>query len=177
MIRLAVAVSVAVAVAVAAALAASSRDLLREATWLVEHDPTSIAEIKSNGAAGSIAFHFALGAGAPRAQFAALVAPIAPGSLAAFSRVTFTARATRPMRINVDLRPAGANNPPRWRRSVYLDDTPRTVLVAFDDLRPIAGSGPVPLSSIGALMFVVDTNNTQPAASGDVTFTSVALDR
>jgi len=139
-------------------------------TLLCEHDPTSTAVVDHG------TFHFALGTGAPRAQFGAVVAPIERG-LTAFSRVTFTARATRPMRINVDLRPAGTNNPPRWRRSIYLDDTPRTVTVTFDDMHPIGGgAGPAPLATIGALMFVVDTNNTRPGTSGDVTLSAVTLE-
>ena len=139
-------------------------------TWLCEHDATSQAVIERG------AFHFELGSGAPRAQFAALVAPIERG-LTPFSRITFTARATKPMRINVDLRPAGTRNPPRWRRSVYIDETPRTVTVAFDDMRPIGGgAGAAPLATIGALMFVVDTNNTRPGTSADVTLSAVTLE-
>ena len=120
---------------------------------------------------------FAIGSGPARAQFAAVVTPI-PAGLTAFSRVSFAAHASRPMRINVDLRPAGTHDPPRWRRSIYLDRTPRTVTVPFDDMRPIGGgSGPAPLASIGALMFVVDTNNTRPGTSGEVTLTGVVLER
>ena len=107
-----------------------------------------------------------------------LVAPI-EGGLASYSRVTFTASADRPMRVNVDLRPAGANNPPRWRRSVYLDGTPRTVTIRFDEMNPVprTNTGTPPLDTIGALMFTVDTNNTRPATSGAITFTSIALER
>jgi hypothetical protein len=165
-----------IAIAFSATLGASTRDLLRESAWLVEHDATSAAQ-PLRAADHELTFRFALGTGSARAQFAALVAPMA-GGLAAFSRVTFTARATRPMRINVDLRPAGTNNPPRWRRSVYLDQSPRTVTASFDDMRPIGGgAGSVPLAAIGALMFVVDTNNTRPGTAGEVTFAAIALER
>ncbi|HZR23395.1 MAG TPA: hypothetical protein VFA59_07410 [Vicinamibacterales bacterium] len=139
-------------------------------TWLCEHDATSTAVFDRG------TFHFVLGSGTPRAQFAALVAPVDHG-LASFSRVTFTARATRPMRINVDLRPAGTNNPPRWRRSVYIDDTSRTVTVPFADMHPIGGgAGPVPLATIGALLFVVDTNNTRPGTAADVIVSAVTFE-
>lgn len=139
-------------------------------TWLCEHDATSTATVQHG------TFHFQLGSGVPRAQFAALVAPIERG-LTAFSHVTFTARATRPMRINVDVRPVGTDNPPRWRRSVYIDDTLRTITVTFDDMHPIGGgAGPAPLATIGALMFVVDTNNTRPGTSADVMLSAVTLE-
>ena len=60
---------------------------------------------------------------------------------------------------------------------MYLDESTRTVTVRFDDLRPIPRdvTGPPPLASIGALMFVVDTNNTAPGTSGDIVFTNIAF--
>lgn len=145
--------------------------------WTCEHDATSSASARpATTADRGVTFHFGLGNGQPRAQFAALVLPIERG-LAAFSRVTFTARATRPMRINVDLRPARTNNPPRWRRSIYLDESPRTVTVTFDDMHPIGrGNGAAPLATIGALMFVVDTNNTRPGTSADVEFAAITIE-
>lgn len=93
------------------------------------------------------------------------------GGLAAYRSLTFTGRADRPMRIGVHLRPAGRDNPPRWQRSVYVDESPRTITVEFADLRPVPRSvaAAVPLASIDAVMFVVDTNNTAPGTSGVVT--------
>jgi hypothetical protein len=179
----------ALALALTSTIVVPGRDLLHDSPWLVEHDDTSVAH-RSRGADGQLTFHFVLGSDRPRAQFAALVTPIA-GGLTGYTRVTVTARATRPMRINVDLRqarpsaapdtPARATRSrrsPRWRRSVYLDQTARTVTIAFDDMRPIDGGiGAAPLATIDALMFVVDTNNTRPATGGDVTFAAVALER
>ena len=55
----------------------------------------------------------------------------------------FTGRADRPVRVSVQLRLLGGGRQ-RWRRSVYLDDTPRPVTVAsadFDAGRPIRRSG------------------------------------
>jgi hypothetical protein len=145
---------------------------LLSAPWQLEHDR------ESNAAFDGRTFRFTLGPGVPRAQFAALVAPI-EGGLASYSRVTFTASADRPMRVNVDLRPAGGNNPPRWRRSVYLDSAARTVTVRFDDMNPVPRhvTGAAPLATIDALMFTVDTNNTRPATSGAITFSSIELER
>ena len=145
---------------------------LLNAPWNVEHDRDSTAAFDGR------TFRYTLGPGVPRAQFAALVAPI-EGGLASYSRITFTASADRPMRVNVDLRPAGANNPPRWRRSVYLDGSPRSVAIRFDEMNPVPrnAAGAPPLDSIGALMFTIDTNNTRPATSGAITFSSIALER
>lgn len=155
-------------VAAAAAIALS----LLNAPWRLEHDRGSTAAFDGR------TFRYTLGPGVPHAQFAALVAPI-EGGLASYSGVTFTASADRPMRVNVDLRPAGANNPPRWRRSVYLDGSPRTVAIRFDEMNrvPRTDAGPPPLDTIGALMFTIDTNNTRPATSGAITFTAIALER
>lgn len=156
---------------------------LLDGTWLLEHDRESLASFDGR------TFRFTLGPGAPRAQFAALVTPI-DGGLSSHSGVTFTASANRPLRVNVDLRPSGTNNPPRWRRSVYLDQSARTVTVRFDDMKPTgtdlrrhSGGGPSPtsepppLAAIGALMFTIDTNNTRPATSGEITFSAIALER
>lgn len=148
--------------------------------WALEHDATSTAQftrVETSGIRGLV-FRYQLGAGRPLAQFAALVASVS-GGLAQYGRVTFTARADRPMRILVELRPVGHDNPPRWQRSVYLDRTTRTVTVFFDDLHPMPSEAAAraPLPSIGALMFVVDTNNTRPGTHGEITLTEVAYGR
>ena len=117
---------------------------------------------------------FELGSGRPLDQFAALVAAV-PRGLSRYDRVTFRAHASRPLRVAVTLRPAGSDNPPRWQRSVYLDHTPRTVTVFFDDMHATpAFAAPVPLASIGALMFIIDTTNTKPGTSGEITLSEVA---
>jgi len=118
----------------------------------------------------TMTLRFRLGGGRATDQFAALVGAIA-GGLAAYESVTFSAHADHPMRVAVQLRPAGRNNPPRWQRSVYLDQSPRTITVLFADLRPVPRTAPaaVPLPAIDAIMFVVDTNNTAPGTAGVVT--------
>jgi hypothetical protein len=117
-----------------------------------------------------LAMRFRLGGGRATNQFAALVGAIG-GGLAPYASVTFSGRADRPMRVALQLRPAGRDNPPRWQRSVYVDESPRTITVAFSEMQPVARTfaAPVPLGAIAALMFVVDTNNTAPGASGVVT--------
>ncbi|HJZ78377.1 MAG TPA: hypothetical protein VKE51_41905 [Vicinamibacterales bacterium] len=137
--------------------------------WHVEHDRGSSAEM-SRADASTQTLRFTLGAGRAADQFSALVGAIS-GGLAAYRSVTFSGRADHPMRIGVHLRPRGRDNPPRWQRSVYLDESPRTVTIEFADLRPVPRTvaAAVPLDSIDAVMFVVDTNNTAPGTSGVVT--------
>ena len=57
-----------------------------------------------------------------------------------------------------------------------MDATPRTVTVFFDDMRavPREVTGPAPLGSIGALMFLIDTNNTKPGTRGEITLSEIA---
>jgi hypothetical protein len=142
-------------------------------TWHVEHDPASRAEM-SHVDPSTQTLRYTLGAGRASDQFAALVGGIA-GGLTAYRSLTFTGRADRPMRIGVQLRPAGHDNPPRWQRSVYLDQSPRTVTIVFADLRPVPRhvTAAVPLASIDAVMFVVDTNNTAPGTGGVVTISGL----
>jgi hypothetical protein len=137
--------------------------------WHVEHDASSTAAISEIGPS-THTLRFRLGGGRAFDQFAALVGGFA-GGLTAYRSVTFAARADRPVRISVQLRPAGRDNPPRWQRSIYLDTSPRTVTIDFSDMRlvPPGAAHDVPLAAIDAVMFVVDTNNTAPGTSGTVT--------
>ena len=142
-------------------------------TWHVEHDPASVAELARIDP-DTLTLRYRLGGGRAAGQFSALVGAIA-GGLTSYAGVAFSGRADHPMRVAVQLRPAGRNNPPRWQRSVYLDESPRTITVPFSDLQPVPRTiaAPVPLGSIDALMFVVDTNNTTPGTAGVVTIGAV----
>jgi hypothetical protein len=147
------------------------------AFWRIERDRTSMATVShgETDGQGELVFWYELGSGRPLDQFAALVAPV-PHGLSRYDRITFRARASHPLRLAVTLRPAGTNNPPRWQRSVYLDHVTRTVTVFFDDMHAVPRNiaDPAPLASIGALMFIVDTNNTKPGTSGEITLSEIA---
>ena len=142
-------------------------------TWHLEHDPNTSAEMTRIDP-DTLTMGYQLGGGRPTNQFAALVGAIA-GGLASYASVTFSGRADHPMRVAVQLRPGGRNNAPRWRRSVYLDESPRTITVVFSDMEPVPRTvaAPVPLATIDALMFTVDTNNTAPGTTGVVTIGAV----
>jgi hypothetical protein len=147
--------------------------------WSTERDRSSdaVSEHAGAGSERQLVFRYSLGDGFPAAQFAALVGVIASGALSRFDRLTFTASADRPLRMAVELRPAGTDNPPRWMRSVYLDRTSRAVTIGFDDMRATTGSVTtrVPLNAIDALMFVIDTNNTVPGTRGEIRFSRIAF--
>jgi hypothetical protein len=93
-------------------------------------------------------------------------------------RMSFSVRADRSMRVDVQVRtatpqPGGGDAAPlgeRWHRSVYVDEDLQNVTVRLEDLLP---KGPtdaeVPVSAaIDSLLFVVDTVNTAVGTGGRI---------
>jgi len=122
--------------------------------------------------------HYSLGGGPPNGQFVALTM-VAPGFLRDFDRVSFRGSADRPMRLYVQLRRPEGQDGQRWRRSVYVDQRPRDIMVFFDDMTPIGRtetSRPA-LNEITDLLFVVDTDNTVPGQSGRFSIEALRLER
>jgi hypothetical protein len=110
---------------------------------------------------------YGLGGALDESPYVAAAVPAGP-EVASYDRVIFTGRADRPMRVSVELRVRSGTEGERWHRSVYLDQTPRTVTVYFDDMTPRGSTStrrPV-LSSVDSLLFVVDSTNARPGASG-----------
>jgi hypothetical protein len=77
----------------------------------------------------------------------------------------------------VQVRVPGSGQGQSWHRSIYVDETPRTISVAFDDLVPLEATtqGRPVLADVRDLLFVVDTVHTRPGMNGqllvdDVTF-------
>jgi hypothetical protein len=153
--------------------------------WVVEMDPESRAAINATPTVGGreLAFRYALRGGAIAGQYAALVYGLEGEGRAAgiegHDRVTFLARANRPMRIEVQLRQPGGRDGERWQRSIYLDEQPRDVTIFFDDLVPVGRTARrrPEASKVQALLFVVDTNHTLPATAGIVWLDDVKLGR
>ena len=80
------------------------------------------------------------------------------------------------MRVSVQLR-SGDRESDRWARSVYVDASDQERTVYFDDMMPVGQTRtfkPV-LDAIRSLLFVVDTTNTKPGASGRIWMKSAAL--
>lgn len=123
-----------------------------------------------------IGWRFALSPGAPAGQFAALQLPVADG-LAAFDRVRFTVKSAAPMRAWVQMRAGQATE--RWGRTFYVDGETRMIDVPLRSFLPIgATSSAEPrLDRVGSILFVVDTLNSRPGASGTMTIAEVAFVR
>jgi hypothetical protein len=124
-------------------------------------------------------FRFAVGGRVSENPYAALVFPVT--ALQQYRQVTFTARADAPMRVAIPLRAPGngtAGDGERWRRSVYLDSTPRTISLPFADFRGVPGAraGQAPLAEVNSLLFVVDLVHTPLGGSGSVWLDDVRLD-
>ena len=144
-----------------------------EAPWVIERDPTSDGRIDRTGS--SLGLVYRLGPGAPAGQYAALSMPVE--AAAGFDRVLLTVRATSPMRFSVQLRLPGGRDGQRWRRSVYADLTPRAVVIPLQEFEPVDSSTTQqPLvARVRALLFVVDTVNSAPGASGEIWLSDVSL--
>jgi hypothetical protein len=152
-----------------------------DAGWTTEHDATSLAVVEAvQMVAGfELRLRFGLSGGPVAGQYAGAVVETARG-VAAYDRATLAIRAEQPMRVSVQVRAEFEDAPPeRWQRSIYVDTTSREHTVLFDDMRPV---GPTrtehpPLANVRALMFIVDTINTRPGASGRVWIKGVRLEK
>lgn len=122
-----------------------------------------------------VAFTWQLGDSA--GQYAALRLDTA-AALAGFDRIILRAASDRPMRIWLQLRtPEGGGR--RWGRSVYVDQTPREIVVPFSALLPLDGEGArqVPSGDVTALLVVADTVHGRPGSVGTIRFDELWLAR
>jgi hypothetical protein len=149
------------------------RDL---SAWRVEEGPTSEGTI--DGGTDGVHLRYQLGTDEPVDRVALLAS--FPQFAATYDRVTFSARADRPMRISVQLRTGRPGVPEeRWQRSVYVDTTARAHTVYFDDLTPagVTTNRTPPLADMPYLSFVVDATHSKPGAAGELWVSDVALQR
>jgi len=137
-----------------------------------------IADARARRLAGEqpVGWRYALAAGAPAGQFAAVQLPVV-GGLAAFDRVRFTVMAAAPVRVWVQVRAGSATE--RWGRTFYAGREPRLVDLRLDSFAPIGetSSAAPPLGRIDSLLFVIDTLNNRPGASGSMTLSEIAFVR
>jgi hypothetical protein len=148
--------------------------------WTVESSPRSKSAFDVTPGPGGtqLSLRWGLGGTLSEAPYVALVMP-AGSALSASDRLQFTARADRPTRVSVQLRSPNAGEGERWHRSVYLDENARNVTVFFDDMHP---RGPTAqerpnLATVNTVLFVIDTVNTSPGASGQIWIDDVRLGR
>ena len=138
--------------------------------WRVEKSAQSEGAINVvrtvNGT--QVSFRFALGGAEADGPFAGMVLPA--GAIAGADRLVFTATASRPLRLSVQLRSPGGAVGKRWRRSVYLDETARTITVPFIEMTPVgtADSDRPIVDSVSDVLFVVDMTNARPGFNGQI---------
>ena len=145
----------------------------------VEHSDLSAGAITVARAEGGtqLSLRFALGGKQSDAPFVAFASP-AP-EIASYTGVRFTGRASRPMRISVQLRVPEQQGSGRWRRSIYLDETARAVVVPFAEFHPVHSSlgATPPLAAVTSLLFVLDTMNTALGSNGEIWIDDLAFVR
>jgi hypothetical protein len=144
-------------------------------SWHIESDSISLGAVDvaaSLTAEKALRLRFGLASGPPANQFVALAIDT-PHGAAPHDRVSFAARAERPMRISVQLR-AGRS---RWARSVYVDTVNQPHVIRFADFRGVdeGAQGPVPVDDVKTVLFVVDTTNSKPGSSGRLWIAAPAL--
>jgi hypothetical protein len=159
----------------------ASKALYRDGAhpFSVEHSDRSDGAITVARAEGGtqLSLRFALGGKLSDAPFVAFASG-AP-DIANYTGVSLTGRASRPMRVSVQLRASAEQGSSRWRKSVYLDETPRTVTLPFAEFRPVqSGLAPAPpLESIASLLFVLDSMNTALGSNGEFLLDDIAFVR
>lgn len=123
-----------------------------------------------------ISWRFALAPGVPAGQFAAVQLPVT-GGLAAFDRVRFLVKSSRPMRAWVQVRAGGATE--RWGRTFYTDTNTRIVDLPLRSFLRMgsAPSAAAPLDRVDSLLVVIDTLNNRPGAAGTMTIAEIAFVR
>jgi hypothetical protein len=148
--------------------------------WTVHSSPRSRAALDVVPALDGtqLSMRWALGGTLAESPYAALVMPAGP-AFSGYDRIMFTASASAPMRLSVQIRIPGGVDGERWHRSVYLDEESRDVTVFFDDMRPKGPTSqrrPV-LANVRDVMFVIDTVNTRPGAAGQIWIDDVRYGR
>jgi len=138
--------------------------------WTVEKNTASDAALDVIGAlpGSQLLLRFAISGAPSDSPYVAFVMP-ATTTISMYERIVFTARADRPMRLSVQLRTPGGQGQ-RWQRSVYLDQTQRTLDLPFSDFRPEGSTNsaaPV-LPDVNSVLFVIDTVNTRIGSNGQI---------
>lgn len=154
---------------------AAATPLAPDVRWHVEKDPASAATLAASPA--EVKAEYTLAGGARASQFVALVADL-QGRPSDFRSIRFNAAAAKPARVSVQLRYASGGGE-RWRRSVYVDSTPRDFAIDLSEMLPADNqTGRAPGSaSATALLFVVDLTNTKPGDSNAIRLTGVGVSR
>ena len=116
---------------------------------------------------------YRLGQGARASQYVA--AALALSSRPSDGAIVFDGRASRPMRVSVQLR-FNARGGARWGRSVYLSPESRSVAVPLASLQPldIGDAMPDPATA-SSILVVVDLTNAAPGQSGSFAISNLSF--
>jgi hypothetical protein len=149
------------------------------AGWTVEHSARAQAafDVTPTLDGTELSVRYALGGTRSEGPFIAVTMPAGP--LSGYDRLSFTARAVRPMRVSVEVRVPKGPQGERWSRSVYLDQVPRDITVRFADMTPTGDtSAPRPdLARVDRVLFVVNTVHAAPGSNGQLWIDDVAFGR
>jgi hypothetical protein len=145
--------------------------------WRIEKSARSKAALDVVRSLGGteLLMRWALGGSRSESPYAAFAVP-AGGSLAAYDRLLFTSRADRPTRLSVQFRLESGE---RWKRSVYIDETARSISVFLDDVRPVGTTSQrrLPAAQVRDVLFVIDTVNAKPGNAGQFWIDAVKYGR
>jgi hypothetical protein len=128
----------------------------------------------SDSGDGVLRLRFGLATGPVASQFVALGVETR-GGVAAYDRLSFTARAQQAMRMSVQMQTEQS----RWERSVYVDVFNQSHTIFFDEFRQLEGSPAAApnLADVQRILFVVDTTNAKPGTLGRVWITAPQLQK
>jgi hypothetical protein len=151
------------------------------ADWQIEHDLSSTGTtttVATGAAPPQRRFQFRLADGGATSPFVAMVTSVVD-VLHDADRLRFSIRASRPLRVSVQVRLKGRAVDRRWARSVYAEPAARIVTVSLADMR-VAGTGeraPLDRSQIDSLLFVIDTVNNRPGDEGTIWIEALGTER
>lgn len=136
------------------------------AKWDAVNDPTSLAAtdvVQQAGGQQALRLRYGLADGPPANQYAALRVAT-PRGIGGSTRLSFEARAEHPLRVAVQLQTATR----RWQRSVYVDTFNQAHTIFLDEFTPVGDNDVyrVPPNDVQNILFVIDTVNSKPGASG-----------
>ena len=152
----------------------------RRTRWTVEQHAASTTRLTSamlspTNTAWTLSYR--LGGGGPSGQYAAIAVPVPLDLLQDADRLSFSARASGPMRVSVQVRiPEGKGH--RWQRSVYLSSSPAGISVPLRELTPVeaAAGSPLDRRRVDTILFVVDTVNSAPGSTGEFTISELRVE-
>ena len=147
--------------------------------WTVEKNAQSqgAIDVVNTLTGKQLKFRFALGGADADSPFVGFAMPAGP--IDGSDRIVFTAMASRPMRMSVQLRAPGEPVEKRWRRSVFVDETLRSFSIRFDDMRPLGSSSSThpALGGVRDVLFVIDRTNARPGSNGQIWLDDVKYGR